>query len=185
MRSRWFVYMGLGVILLAGTACERLFGPDKEGDFRLSSETFGDSYYLFGFSYEDGDFYRYPFQGEPVPDIINEGYRELVGGEVVVLPGLNTPGRVNGFALVGEFDNLDDARSFFKDYDQVEEGLQFVIVSEIVELYQVWVQKTADGKYVKLLVRDSNKLENENGVPYNEVELEYVYQSDGSRNFPD
>jgi hypothetical protein len=185
MRRRGYVVLLVSTLLLTGTACDKLFGPDREGDFWLSSETFGDSYYLFGYSYEDGDFYKYPFDGEPVPDIINEGYRELVGGEVVVLPGFNTPDRVNGFALLGEFENLEEARSFFKDYKKVEDGLQFVTVSEVVELYQVWVQKTADGHYVKLLVRESKNLENDNGVPYNEVRLDYVYQPDGSTDFPD
>lgn len=185
MRRRWYVYVWISAFLLIGTSCDKWFGPDREGEIRLSSETFGDTYYLFGYSYEKGDFYRFPFQGERVPDIINEGYRELVGGEVVSLPGFNTPDRVNGFARVGDFDNLEDARTFFKEYDKAEEDLQFVIVSEVVELYQIWVQKTADGNYVKLLVKNVEYLENENGVPYNEAVLEYVYQPDGSRNFPD
>ena len=185
MRSRWFVYLALSALLLAGTACEKWFGPDKKGEITLSSETFGDSYYLFGYSYDKGDFYKYPFQGEVEPDIINEGERQLVGGEVVVLPSLNTPGRVNGFALVGEFSNLEDARTFFDDYKKVDGDLAFVIVTQVVELYQVWVQKTGDGKYVKLLVKDVENLENENGVPYNKVVLKFVYQSDGSASFPD
>ena len=185
MRSRWFVYIASGILLLAGSACDKWFGPDKKGEITLSSETFGDSYYLLGYHYEKGDFYKFPFEGEIVPDIINEGYRELVGGAVVSLPGFNTPGEVNGFALVGEFENGDDARSFFKDYDKVEEGLPFSVVSEIVELNQVWVQKTKDNTYVKLWVKKVELLEGESGAPYNEVVLEYVYQPDGSTGFPD
>lgn len=168
-----------------GTSCDRLFGPDKEGEISLSSETFGDSYYLLGYSYEKGEFYRFQFQGDRIPDIINEGFRALVDGEVVSLPGFNTPGRVNGFALVGEFDNLEEARDFYDAYDKAEEGLQYEIVSDIVELYQVWVQKTEIGNYVKLLVKDVVNLEGENGVPFNEVVLEYTYQEDGSTSFPD
>jgi len=185
MRRGFYMFVLIAALLVSGTACDRLFGPDKEGDFTLSSETFGDSYYLFGYSYEKGDFYKFPFQGELVPDIINEGYRELVGGEVVSLPGFNTPGQENGFALVGEFNSLEEARSFFKGYDRVEDGLQYITVSEVVELYQVWVQKTKADNYVKLLVKDVVNLEGESGVPYNEVVLEYVYQPDGSTGFPD
>ncbi|MEN8201206.1 MAG: hypothetical protein ABFS28_01335 [Bacteroidota bacterium] len=185
MRRRLYYVVLLGTILVTGAACDRLFGPDKKGEFRLSSETFGDSYYLFGYSYEKGEFYKFPFQGEPIPDIINEGFRELVGGEVVSLPGFNTPGQVNGFALVGEFSDLEEARGYYNGYDKVEEDLQFVTVSDIVELYQVWVQKTEAGNYVKLLVKDVKNVEGENGVPYNEVVLEYTYQADGSTGFPD
>lgn len=185
MRRRICTYALLGTILLAGAACDKLFGPDKKGEITLSSETFGDSYYLFGYSYERGDYYKFPFKGEPVPDIINEGYRELVGGKVVSLPGFNIPAQVNGFALVGEFESLEEARSFFDGYKKVEEGLQFVTVSDVVELYQVWVQKTQSGKYIKLLVTEVVSLTGENEVPFNEVELEFVYQPDGSGNFPD
>jgi len=168
-----------------GSACGRLFGPDKEGEISLSSETFGDSYYLFGYSYEKGEFYKFQFQGEPIPDIINDGFRVLVGGEVKSLPGFSTPGQVNGFALVGEFETMDDASSFYKGYDRVEEGLQFETISDTVELYQVWVQQTQAGNYVKLLIKDVSFLETESGSPYNEVLLEYTYQADGSLSFPD
>ena len=185
MRRRLNYFVLTGMILLMGTACDRWFGPDKEGNINLSSETFGDSYYLFGYSYEKGEFYKFPYQGERIPDIINEGFRALVGGKVVSLPGFNTPGQVNGFALLGEFGNLDEARTFYKGYDKVEDGLQFETISETVNLYQVWVQKTEEGNYVKLLVKDILNLEGENGVPYNEVELEYTYQADGSSGFPD
>ena len=57
-----------------------LRGPDKTGEFRLSSEKYlAESYYLFGYSYEDSEFYRYRFEKDPLPDIINEGTRVLDG----------------------------------------------------------------------------------------------------------
>ena len=47
-------------------------GPDRNGEFRLSSENLGDvTYYWVGYSYEDSEFYRYPYEEEPLPDIIN------------------------------------------------------------------------------------------------------------------
>lgn len=170
--------------LLAG-GCEAWTGPHKTGDFVLSSQTFGDNYYLFGYSYEDGKFYRFQYKGEPVPDIINEGYRVLVDGGVSVVPGFNTPGQVNGFALAGKFESLENARNFFDEYQTVRDGLQFETVSDTVELYQVWIQKTAAGNYVKLLVTDIQNYESESGNLYNEVSLTYSYQPDGSNTFPE
>ena len=92
---------------------------------------------------------------------------------------------MNGFALVGEFETLDGARSFYEGYSNVEDDLQFETVSDTVELYQVWVQQTSTDKYVKLLVKDILDREGDSGTLYSEVVLEYTYQPDGSATFPD
>ena len=179
---------GLLVIgmIIAANGCDIFGGADESGEIRLSSEKFGSSsYHLLGYKYEDGEFYRYPYQGDPVPDIINEGYLIIDGGGLTSLPGFNTPGQMNGFALVGEFENLDDARNYYKDYAEVEDGLQFETVSDTVELYQVWVQLTEIGNYAKLLIKDIKHLEGEGGSVYNDVILNYTYQPDGSTKFPD
>jgi len=173
------------LLILALGGCEGIFGPGKSGEIELSSQLFGnDSYYLYGYGYEQGEYYRYPFKGEPIPDIVNEGFRVIEGGELTSLPGFNTPSRVNGFALVGEFTTPEDARSFYNEYRKVEEGLQFETVSDTVELYQVWIQQTSLGNYVKLFVRDIEVFEGEAGDIYNEVTLEYTYQPNGSTEFP-
>lgn len=177
----------LFVLVIPLTGCKALFGPDRKGEFRLSSEKFlgTDVYYLFGYSYEDSEFYRYPYEKDPTPDIINEGYRVIEGEETIELPGFNTPVSTNGFALVGDFDNPEDAKDFYNGYHKVEEGLQYVIVSDIVEANQVWIQKTPAGNYVKLLVKEANSLEGESGNKYSEVLLKYTYQPNGSDEFPD
>lgn len=176
----------LGVLILAAAGCKMFRGPDKTGEFRLSSEKFlVESYYLFGYTYEDSEYYRYPFEKDPIPDIINEGYRVLEGEETIELPGFTTPGRTNGFALAGAFENLGDARDFYEAYKTVEDGIQFTVESEIVETFQVWIQKTSAGNYVKLLVKETESLEGDEGNKYSEVLIEYTYQPDGSRDFPD
>ena len=183
MRYRYVLLLAL---ILTSAGCKMLFGPDKTGEFRLSSEKFlADSYYLFGYSYEDSEFYRFPFEKDPSPDIINEGTRVLQGDETIELSSFNTPRQTNGFALVGEFANLDDARDFYNDYNRVEDGLQFAVESSIVEAYQVWIQQTSAGNYVKLLVKDVASLEGEEGNKYSEALLKYTYQPNGSRDFPD
>ena len=183
MKDRFVLLLAL---ILTFTGCDSLFGPDKTGNFTLSSEKFlAESYYLYGYTYEDSEFYRFPFEKDPVPDIINEGTRVLEAETTIELPSLNTPGQSNGFALVGEFSNLDDAREFYNDYDRVEEGLQYSVESGIIEAFQVWIQQTSDGNYVKLLVKGVESLEGEEGNKYSEANLAYTYQPDGSRNFPD
>ena len=58
-------------------------------------------------------------------------------------------------------------------------------MSDTVELYQVWVQKTALGNYAKLLIKDIQNYESEAGSHYNEVTLDFIYQPDGSTSFRD
>ena len=182
MKYRLVVLLAL---VLTATGCKMLFGPDKKGEIRLSSEKFGtETYHLFGYSYEDSEFYRFPYDQDPTPDIINEGTRVLQGETVIDLPSLNTPGQTNGFAMVGDFLNQEDAREFYKDYSRVEDGLQFSVQSDIVKEFQVWIQQTSAGNYVKLLVKEAESLEGDANNKYSEVLIEYTYQPNGSQDFP-
>jgi hypothetical protein len=181
--------IGSGVLMLlvlVTAGCEKQAGPDLHGEFKLSSQLFGvEDYYIYGYSYEESEMCRYPYAGDPVPDIINEGIRSIGGSGVVYLPGFNTPGQANGFALVGEFGSLEDATAFFEGYREVEDELQFEAVTDTVELYQVWIQLTSAGNYAKLLVTDIREFETEAGSIHNEVSLRFRYQSDGSASFPE
>lgn len=180
----------IGGLLLAGmSSCEVFRGPDRTGKIELSSQLFGaDTYYLFGYHYENAEYFKYgPSQRDPVPDIINEGIRILQGGEVGILPQFTTPttGDKIGFAKIGEFGNLDDARAAYDAYGSVGNDLQFEISSDTIELFQVWVQKTAAGNYAKLLVTDIRFGESESGSKYTEVVMDYTYQPNGSSTFKD
>jgi hypothetical protein len=177
----------LTMLIVASAGCKLFTGPDRTGEFRLSSEgILGDvTYHWVGYSYEDSEFYRFPFEKDPLPDIFNLGYRVIGGAGQSTLPGFSTPGEMNGFAVVGEFETLQEARNFYNSYGQADSNLQFEVDSDTVELFQVWVQKTSVGNYAKLLVKDIQDFEGEGGSKYNEVVLEYTYQSNGSREFPD
>ena len=186
-KTGWIVNIVLIQLLLLLAGCDKVKGPDLTGEINLSSQRYGTTdFYLYGFSYEDGEMYEYSLTGEPpYPDIINEGTRVIEGNETVLYPSFNTPAQKNGFVLLGEFSTLEDARDFYMGYDTVEGGLQFKIPGGIVEVNQVWLQMTSAGNYVKLLVTGINNFEVESGADYNEIILEYTYQPDGSSSFPD
>ncbi len=170
--------------LLVLVGCKKETKPNLGGQITLSSQLHGtESYYLNGFFFEKAEMVRYPQQGETLPDIINEGFPVINGSEELSEPGFNTPGRVNGFALVGEFSNLTEANTYFSDYTEVEAGLEYETVSDTVKLYQVWVQQTSAGNFVKMVIRDIQYLEAESGEAYNEVSLEYTYSPEGSTEF--
>jgi len=185
-REILMVLVAVAVATVLG-GCDGITGPDRTGTIDLSSERLGSdpNYYVLGYAYEFGEYYRYRYQGEPEPDIINDGYLVIEEGEVAYLPGFNTPGQMNGFALVGEHESLETAREYYDDYLSVDRDLQFETVSDTVELFQVWVQRTVLGNYVKLLVRDIQMLEGESGTMYNVVKMDYTYQPDGSNTFLD
>lgn len=186
MKSVVLKVLLLGVIATGVASCELFRGPDRTGKMELSSQLFGtDTYYLFGYHYEDGEYYRFPYQGDPVPDIINEGMRILQGGELAVLPQFNSPttGERIGFALIGEYQTLEEARGVYDDYGTVGNDLQFETLSDTVEMFQVWVQRTKDGNYVKMLVKDILYDQGESGNKYSEVVMEYTYQPNGSSTF--
>ena len=180
------IFVATFLLLLAG--CEKETGPDLTGEITLSSQLHGtatEGFYIYGYAFEQGEMYSYSYfrVEEPLPDIINEGYPLIEDGKEISLPGFNTPGRVNGFALVGEFSTWDDAYDFYINYDKVEDGLHYETVSDFVELYQVWVQQTAAGNYVRMVVKDIQHFESETGDPYNDVSLQYTYALDGSMEF--
>ena len=177
-----------GVIAMGMNSCELFRGPDRSGEIQLSSQLYGtDTYYLFGYHYEDGEEYRFPFQGDPKPDIINEGMRVLQNGEVAVLPRFTSPnkGEGVGLALIGAYQTLDEARTAYNSYDAVGNDLQYEIESGTVELYQVWIQRTGDGNYAKLLVKDILFDEGESGNKFSIVVMDFTYQPNGSSTFPD
>ncbi len=189
MKRHTFMMLCGGLLLVGMSSCEVFRGPDRKGTIELSSQLFGaDTYYLFGFQFENADYYRFgPSQQDPLPDIINEGIRILQAGEVAVLPQFNTPtsGEKIGFAKIGEFGTLEEARSYYDSYRTVGNDLQFEILSDTVELYQVWVQKTAAGNFAKMLVKDIRFATAENGGKYSEVVMDYTYQPNGSSTFPE
>ena len=93
----------IGVLVLTCAlflwGCEKESGPALTGGITLSSELHGtESYYINGYSFEDGQMYAYSIarQGGPLPDIINEGSPVIEDGQEHSLPGFNPPGQVNG-----------------------------------------------------------------------------------------
>jgi len=176
----------LMVPLILAAGCGKESGPDRTGEFKLSSQRFGvESYYIIGYRFKDSETYRYPYSEDPLPDIINEGFRVVEGTNLVTRPGFNTPGQMNGFALAGEFGSLEEARTYYSGYSEVGGDLEFSTVSDTVRRYQVWIQQTAAGNFVKMLVKDIRNFESEGEIMNSEVTVEYTYQPDGSTTFGD
>lgn len=167
------------------SGCNNNNEPVNEGKIELSSELFGvDAYYTYGYNFEKSEYLKYSFlsPGSTMPDIINLPFKKPDG--TIAAPGFNSPYRVNGFHLLAEFSSLTEAQEFYDSYKEADQMANFVVDSDTVKLYQVWLQKTKVDNYVKLLVKDINFFEEGLGADYVVVSMDYFYLSDGSATFP-
>jgi hypothetical protein len=164
------------------SSCDKKNKIKTSGEDKLNSEKVleGSTYSIPGFSFESGSVVLYnPAASQNIPDIF-------------ALPSSDAQGNVTGayfdsqninesFALVGEFSTSDSALSFFNDYKQVDAN-SFVFLAKPVLKNQVWVFKTRNEKYAKILILDVQAYL-KNTEPFAEVTFKWVYQPDGSKTF--
>jgi hypothetical protein len=163
------------------SACEKT-NDQYRGQVVISSAFNFDESSVYGFNFELGERTRYPSVGEPLPDVIVDRFRLLDGS---VKPGFTSPANTNGFALAGEFNDLQASLDFFRNkLDTFDINADFSPSSDTVREFQVWVLKTTLNKYAKLHVQQIWTVEDVTGK-YVEVMVDYYYQPDGSATFPE
>jgi len=169
-----------GSILCIVFSCSRL-GENEKGQLFLSSRFDFTLTTITGYNFQSAAYVAYPSADEVLPDIIVDQFRVLDGS---IEPGFTSPSNTNGFALAGSFTNLEASRDFFeKELISVDSTLRFEASSDTVKRFQVWILKTSLDNYVKLHVLDITEIEDNVGK-YNELTIDFYYQSDGSPSFP-
>lgn len=155
------------------------------GEIQLSSQLFGsETYFLYGYNYSLSDYikYSFPFQGSSIPDLINLPFKNTDG--TLSAPGFNAPTGVNGFNLLGEFASQGDAKEFYDNYKDAASINTFSVDSDTVRTNQVWLQKTKQAHYVKMLVKKIDYYTDGFGADYVVVSMDFKYQNNGSAIFP-
>ncbi len=175
MRKIFFILL---LVLLA--SCDPPGNDENRGQVVLSSAFDFNNSTIYGYNFELKTFTQFPSSLDQVPDIIVDKYTRVNGD---ILPGFDTPGNNNGFALVSESGSLAESVEFFDAYREFDTGLALSPTTDTVWAYQVWVLKTSQDKFVKLNIRDIRILHNVAG-DYTEVSLDYYYQDDGTPVFP-
>lgn len=167
--------------LLAG--CENKEAqPRYKGETTFSSEKMlsGESYIVYGYSFDQARSIAYPVPGADHPDIIlvnkTDNMNNITGAV------LSSPDNMHGFHLDGAFGSPEDAATFFDDYALVTDSV-FSELSEDVEPNQVWTFKGINGNFAKLLIREVTIKMDSKVEDYVEVKVEYQYQPDGSKTF--
>lgn len=175
MKKRWIIIPAL-IVLIAGCETEESV-PEQSGTFILSSEKIlaGESYVVYGFSFEQSELIRYSITQSKKPDLLltdsTNVANEIIGGI------LTSPSNDDAFHLEGEFASAGEALSFYENYTQVT-ATRFSMFGRPVHKNQVWTVQTARETYAKILIKSVAIISA--GNAHVEAEIQWHYQKDGS-----
>ncbi len=182
-RKRTSLWILVGcTILLSG--CEKDNTPKTAGEVTITSERVleGQTYTINGFLFAQGKVINYnPETSTKKPDLV-----VLAAGdaqEVVAI--LDMPGNVQQkllMGLAGEFGDWTSAEEFFNTYTQIPDSLTYSFWINPTLKNQVWVIKTLEGKYGKIVIKNVATYIAQT-TRYAEVTFKWAYQPDGSTLF--
>ncbi len=152
---------------------QKLYGTSTLSSERVLKDQ---TYAYYGFSFDKGSAGLYnPASSSDTPDfalVDNDGF----GGNMII--SFNSDNFKNSFALLASFTRADSALYFFNNYLQV--GVDSYTGQAIPVLKnQIWLFKTRNDKYGKILIMDTLQYMNKSDLVA-EVKFKWVYQPDGS-----
>ena len=163
------------------SSCDKNNNDKTSGENSLNSELIlsGQTYSIQGFSFESGSVILYnPASSTSIPDIFV--LPDSQNNELSAY--LDTENPFESFALAGTFQTSGDALDFFNNYKKVEINSYIPFAKPVLE-NQVWIFKTRNNKYAKLLILKVNTSV-KNLEPFAEITFKWAYQPDGSTIFP-
>jgi len=165
-------------------SCEDDNKPRTSGEVTITSELIleGSTYSFNGFSFELGKVISYnPQSSKMPPDIVV--LPDNSGEEIIAfLEVLNNVQLKPLIALAGEFADWTSAENFFINYIQIADSLSYTYWAKPTLENQVWIIKTLDGNYGKILIKNVETYLNLT-TPYAAVTFKWEYQPDGTRIF--
>ncbi|MGB8357546.1 MAG: hypothetical protein WCD55_02925 [Bacteroidales bacterium] len=151
-------------------------GDDQQnsGTILLTNELYasGSYYYSLGLSFAEG---------KAVPTLPDPNRYDIIvqaGNEPFLSANTLTP----PFALIGEYSTESEAKSAFAGLKSVG-SVSYIDLAAPLKKNQVWVVKTRDYNYAKLRIIDVT-LDVNASPPFASCKFEWVYQPDGSTQFP-
>lgn len=171
----------IAILLLSG--CNKDNKDKTSGENTLNSELIldGQTYSVQGFSFETGNVILYnPATSTTKPDFMVLPDTDPITNDIFAY--LDTENPLESFGLAGTFPSSGQARDFFDNYKEVDISTFISFAKPVLE-NQVWVFKTREKKYAKLLILKVNT-SIKNSEAFAEVTFKWVYQPDGSKIFP-
>ncbi len=170
---------GIAVLLLLLTGCEG--GKDKplSGTVTVTSELFGTGpYYSLGFSFAPAE--KVSTLVNPAPDLsVEDG---VLSGSTDVVPFLSANTLRPSFGLKGEYASESEAITAFNALKDAGTPA-WSDMGAPLKANQVWVIRTGDTKYAKILTT-AVIIEQTGDGPVARCTFRWVYQPDGSTVFP-
>lgn len=167
-------------IMLILTGC----GGDEQqnsGTITLTNELYDSQsyYYAMGLSFDEA---------KAVPTLPDQYRADIIlmagtlpGGESVKAY-LSANTLTPPFALIGEYATENEAKSAFNGLKSVG-SVSYIDLATPLKENQLWVVKTRDYTYAKLRIIDVT-LDTNASPPFASCKFEWVYQPDGSTQFP-
>ena len=172
-----------GLVLILGFAgCKKNDDSVKNsGEATINSELIleGDTYTFNGFSFKLGKVISYnPQTSKTAPDLILR--KDDSGPEIIAyLEIWNNSPQKQLFGFLGGFNDLSSAEDSFNNYKQVSDSLSFHVWAKPILENQVWIIKTLDDHYAKILTLNVKTPVDS----FAETTFKWVYQPDGSNEF--
>ncbi|MFZ5941446.1 MAG: hypothetical protein ACOYXB_12815 [Bacteroidota bacterium] len=155
-------------------------GPDQthSGEIILSSELFGTlTWYVQGYRFETEEYVNYPGTSD-VPDLLLENLRRPNGD--IVATGFSSPGNLHAFLLKGTYASPSEAGSAYDALLAADTLSSYSDISDTLRVNQLWLFRSSEGRYAKILVEDITPAIGLSGTPHYEVLIRYRYQPDDS-----
>ena len=141
----------------------------------------GSAYTIQGFSFEKGEVVLYnPESTKTIPDLFVLPLAASQGN--VTGTFFDSPNVYSSFVLVGSFSDAGEALYFFNNYMEASDT-SFTELASPLQINQVWLFKTNSEKFAKLLIKDVQYYLKDI-TPFAEVKFKWVFQPDGSKQFP-
>jgi hypothetical protein len=175
--KRSFLFVAALVALLS--SCSKSDNPTS-GTVYIDNKLYGSGpYYSLGFTFSGAK--KVSTLANPGPDITVEAGSVTTGGNVVAF--LSSNSFSPSFYLAGQYPTAELAGAAFKSLTSVGSGLSWSSFGTPLYKNQVWIFKTEDEKYAKLLIV-SDSLNTSVNPPFASCSFKWSYQPDGSTTFP-
>lgn len=148
------------------------------GTVTIDNTTYtGTTYYYYGFSFDQGK--KITTMVTPWPDIVLYVNNDNTPARLTFQTRNNKP----SFFKLGDFADEASAKTAFDNLKTVGD-YQWTAMADPVKPNQVWVYRSETENYAKIRII-STVNEPRNNVDFGECTFQWVYQPDGSLNFPE
>jgi hypothetical protein len=174
MKRIIFLFLALLSLLMGCTKTEptRTSGTDTIDNITYFSTT----YYNYGFSFSNAKLVSTNLN--PGPDITIYVNIDNITPRLTLQSNNLKP----SFFKAGDFADEATAKTAFDNLKTVSVS-QWLDMADPINANQVWIYRSGTDHYTKMRII-STVNETRQGIPYGECSFQWIYQSDGSLNFP-